>query len=212
MDDPARPPRGARPGRTPAERRARRAAVGDPEEVLAAALRRLEVRAFSVAGLRRRMLESGYRQDLVEGALERLCDLGLLDDARYARDWVEARDRARPRGAAALRRELAQRGVEAEVIAAALAEREGADGHIGGVGRSEETTAVSADERAATALLARRSAALGRVGDPRLRRQRAYALLARNGFDPDVCAALVAAWMAADERGPDAPPAPPAGP
>ena len=30
---------------------------------------------------------------------------------------------------------------------------------------------------------------LARVGDPRARRNRAYALLARNGFDPEVAAA-----------------------
>ena len=38
---------------------------------------------------------------------------------------------------------------------------------------------------------------LDRVADPRQRRQRAYALLARKGFDPEVCrdvAATVAEW------------------
>ena len=36
---------------------------------------------------------------------------------------------------------------------------------------------------AAERVLVRHAAALGRVADPRVRRQRAYALLARNGFD-----------------------------
>lgn len=200
MDGPTRPPHGARRGRpSPAERRGRRAAVTDPEEVLAAALRRLEVRAFSVAALRRRLLEAGYRIDLVDGVIERLLALGLLDDARYARDWIEARDRARPRGTAALRRELAQRGVEPGIITAALAERAAAgDAAETGTSASDHVVATGADERAAAALLGRRGAALGRIADPRLRRQRAYALLARNGFDPDVCAAVVAGWLAAD--------------
>jgi regulatory protein len=203
MDDPARPDRVGRRGRSPAERRARRAVVADPEEVLAAALRRLEVRAFSVAGLRRRLAEAGYRADLLEGVLERLVAVGLLDDARYAHDWVEARDRARPRGAAALRRELAQRGVEPEVIAGALAGRAAADDPVGGGDEAADAIPVGADERAAALLLARRAATLARVGDPRLRRQRAYALLARNGFDPDVCAATVAAWIAAAPTEPE---------
>jgi regulatory protein len=197
VDGPTQPPGDARRGRSPAERRAGRAAVTDPDEVLAAALRRLEIRAFAVAALRRRLVEAGYRTELVEAVLERLVALGLLDDERYARDWIESRDRARPRGAAVLRRELAQRGVDSEVIAAALAaradpERRPDDGAIWAAG----TDVARADTRAAAALLARRAAALERVGDPRLRRQRAYALLARNGFDPDVCAAAVAAWIA----------------
>lgn len=199
MDGRPRPPGGARQGLSPVERRARRATIDDPEQVVTAALRRLEVRAFSVAQLRRRLVEAGYRPDLVEGALERLAALGLLDDVRYARDWIEARDQARPRGVAALRRELAQRGLEPEVIAAALAERATGRGREGGApAENDERAAATADERAAATLLARRAAALGRVADRRLRRQRAYSLLARYGFDPDVCAAAVAAWMAED--------------
>ena len=49
---------------------------------------------------------------------------------------------------------------------------------------------ASVDEAAAERLLARRASQLGRVPDPRVRRQRAYALLARNGFDPGVCSAV----------------------
>jgi regulatory protein len=178
--------------------------VDDPQEVLAAALRRLEIRAFSVAGLRRRLLEAGYRADLVDAALARLGELGLLDDAAYARDWIEARDRSRPRGTAALRRELAQRGIPPEMIAAALAGRAEVAGQAGMAQVGAEAAASdTADERAAAALLTRRAAALGRIDDPRLRRQRAYALLARNGFDPATCASMVAAWVGAPEPGAD---------
>jgi hypothetical protein len=41
-------------------------------------------------------------------------------------------------------------------------------------------------------LIARNARALARVVDPRQRRQRAYALLARNGFDPEVCRTIAA--------------------
>jgi hypothetical protein len=44
-----------------------------------------------------------------------------------------------------------------------------------------------ADELAAERLIDKSRASLRRVADPRARRGRAYALLARNGFDPDVC-------------------------
>jgi hypothetical protein len=44
------------------------------------------------------------------------------------------------------------------------------------------------EEAAARRLLARHAGALRRVGDGRRRRERAYALLARNGFAPETCA------------------------
>ena len=52
--------------------------------------------------------------------------------------------------------------------------------------------APSADEAAAERLLARNARSLARVADPRQRRQKAYALLARNGFDPEVCRSVSA--------------------
>ena len=72
-----------------ADRRSRRAAVDDPADVLAAAARFLEARPRSSNELRRRLRDAGYRADLVEGALERLTELGYLDDAAFARAWVE---------------------------------------------------------------------------------------------------------------------------
>ncbi len=53
-----------------------------------------------------------------------------------------------------------------------------------------------ADEIAARRLLERRAASLRRDPDPRKRRHKAYALLARNGFDPGVCARVAAAFVA----------------
>ena len=45
----------------------------------------------------------------------------------------------------------------------------------------------STDLVAARRLLVKAGRALARVTDARQRRQRAYALLARNGFDPETC-------------------------
>ncbi|HEU4921358.1 MAG TPA: regulatory protein RecX, partial [Candidatus Limnocylindrales bacterium] len=106
-----------------AERRLRRAEVDDPEVVLEAAARFLEARARSVAEVRRRLTSAGYRTELVEGAIARLVDLGMLDDAAFAKAWIESRDRARPRGERALSEELRLRGVGLDVVAAALEER-----------------------------------------------------------------------------------------
>ena len=171
-----------------AERRERRAAVDDPALVLEAAARFLESRARSAAEVRRRLTGTGYRADLVDGAIERLLELGMLDDEAFARAWVESRDRARPRGERAIRQELARAGVDRSTVDLVLSERREA---VAGVA-ADDGAAASADHAAAERLIARHARTLARVADPRQRRQRAYALLARNGFDPDVCRAVAA--------------------
>src|SRR5439155_22591463 len=62
-----------------AERRAEKAEIGDPEIVLGAALRFLETRPRSAVEVRRRLTSAGYRTELIEGAIERLRALGILD-------------------------------------------------------------------------------------------------------------------------------------
>ena len=172
------------------ERLARHAAETDPPVVLAAAMRLLEVRSRTVSDLRVRLSRAGYPASLVDGAVDRLVELGLLDDEAYARQWLESRDRGRPRGERVLRQELRLRGVPQETATAALQQRrdDSADPEHGGRQSPEDEAAepLSADEAAARNLIQRRAAALARVADPRVRRQRAYALLARNGFDPEV--------------------------
>ena len=106
-----------------AERRERRAAVDDPSVVLEAAARFLEPRARSVAEVRRRLTGAGYRADLVDGAIERMLELGMLDDEAFARAWIELRDRARPRGERAIRVELGQKGVDRTTVDLVLGER-----------------------------------------------------------------------------------------
>jgi len=176
--------------RTPRERReaaearrARRAEVSDPDVVTAAAAAFLAVRPRSVEETRRRLRNLGYPGALCNQVVDRLVQSGYLDDLGFARAWVESRDRARPRGAVALRRELQLKGVPDDTIAEALA------------ARAEQATSSSdepgepsqVDVLAARRLIERRSPMLRRELDPRRRRQKAYALLARHGFTPDIC-------------------------
>lgn len=162
--------------KSPEVRRQERGEITDPTLVLEAALRFLEARQRSAAEVRRRLVFHGYRADLVDDAIERLAELGMIDDAAFARAWVESRDRARPRGERALRQELARKGIDLAI----------ADETI----EARELERPDADENAARRLLERHASALARVADPRARRQRAYALLARSGFDPDVATTL----------------------
>jgi len=147
-----------------------------------------------VAEVRRRLTGAGYRPELVDGAIERLLELGVLDDEAFARAWVESRDRARPRGERAIRQELGLKGIDRSTIDLVLAERREATAGPPG----DDGVTPSADRAAAERLLARNARSLARVADPRQRRQRAYALLARNGFDPEVCRTVASHVM--DER------------
>jgi regulatory protein len=182
-----------------AERRERRGAVEDPAVVLEAAARFLEARSRSVAEVRRRLNGAGYRADLVEGAIERMTELGMLDDEAFARAWVESRDRARLRGERAIREELRLKGVDRASIDLVLEERrEAVNLDRGDESEGDGKAPGSADDLAARRLLDRNRRALERIADPRKRRQRAYALLARHGFDPDVCRTVAAGFDADD--------------
>src|SRR4051794_6547501 len=119
-----------------------------------------------------------------------MTELGMLDDETFGRAWLESRDRARPRGEIALRRELTLKGVAKGTVDQLLEERRDAVGPDGG----------SSDQAAALRLLAKQQRSLDRVGDPRRRRQRAYAILARNGFDPETCRDAIAAWIQGSEE------------
>ena len=181
-----------------AERRERRAAVDDPAVVLEAAARFLEARSRSVSEVRRRLTTAGYRIELVEEAITRLTELGMLDDPTFARAWVESRDRARPRGERALRHELSLKGIDRAVLDEVLEERRD--------GTPREDDAPTVDEAAAERLIAKNARSLERVADPRVRRQRAYALLARNGFDPGICSTAAAAFVRAADSEADSDP------
>ena len=182
--------RPARGRETITERRERRAAVDDPDAVLAAAARFLEARPRSVAEVRRRLTGAGYRPALVDGAIERLLELGMLDDRAFAKAWIASRDRARPRGERVLRQELLQKGIDRTLVNEVLEERR----------TGEEGEAAEPDLEAARRLLQRNARSLDRIADPRQRRARAYALLARNGFDPDVCREVAAEVVAPESR------------
>ncbi len=148
-----------RPRETPNERRERRSEIDDPEVVLAAALRFLEARSRSVAEVRKRLGGAGYRSELVDGAIARLTELGMLDDAAFATQWVESRDRAHPRGEHALIIELRQKGIDASTITAVLKARrevavrweDGSDATAGAADAAHPSEAAPADPDATAA-------------------------------------------------------------
>lgn len=79
-------------------------------------------RARTTKQVRERLLEEGFGEDVVEEVIGRLEELGLLDDRKFARAWVEERLRLRPRWRRVLREELLRKGIPEDVAEEALDE------------------------------------------------------------------------------------------
>jgi len=80
------------------------------------ALRYLANRPRSEWEVRQNLKKAGFEAESVDRAVERLKSVALIDDAAFARYWVENRLRFNPRGAAALRQELRRKGIDRAVI------------------------------------------------------------------------------------------------
>ncbi len=129
------------------------------------ALRALERRPFARADLGRRLTRKGHGQEAVETALARAAAAGFLDDAAFARHYVETRVE-RGMGPLRLRRDLAAMGVDRGLVQDAL-DRTWPDG--------------APDGSVPRALASRRAAQMGKL--PRaVKRRRLLAFLARRGF------------------------------
>lgn len=90
------------------------------DKAFQAALRYLEARPRSVAEIRTRLNRKDFAPEAIDSALDRLGQLGLIDDAAFARFWVENRLASRPRGANALRDELRRKGITKELVGEVL--------------------------------------------------------------------------------------------
>jgi regulatory protein len=139
-------------------------APGDPVAVAREiALRQLTVRQRTRAELAAAMARRKVPQEAAQQVLDRFTEVGLLDDAAFARDWVAAGNR-RMRGRRVLAAELAGKGVADELIELALAERSAED-----------------DLEAARDLARRRLPSLSGL-DRQARYRRLCGLLQRRGF------------------------------
>ena len=110
-------------------------------EALQAALRFVSYKPRTVAEVRRRVGRN-FDQPVVEQVLASLQRYGYLDDAEYAAQWRQSRDRRKPRGSSLIRRELRAKGVADAVIDDAVA------------GLDESDAAYRAGERRAQRWLA----------------------------------------------------------
>ena len=90
-------------------------------------LRLLTLAPRTRAQLADALRKRGIPDETAERVLSRFEDVGLIDDAAFARAWVESRHYSRGLAGRALSAELKQRGVAADEIRAAIDERLGPD-------------------------------------------------------------------------------------
>lgn len=169
--------------------------IDDPEDVAdpvsvarEIALRQLTVRQRTRAELAQAMTRRKVPEAAAQQVLDRFTEVGLLDDAAFARDWVAAGGR-RLRGRRVLAAELAGKGISDDLIEQALAERSSDD-----------------DLEAARSLARRRMPALAGL-ERQARYRRLCGLLQRRGFGWGVIAQVARevlddaedeAWMEGD--------------
>lgn len=87
-----------------------------------AALRFLTPKARTVREVELKLDEGCYSEGEIMLVIERLTDAGLLDDEKYARDFVSSRLSTKPVSAFRLREQLRGHHVPEDIIDAALAE------------------------------------------------------------------------------------------
>jgi regulatory protein len=137
-----------------------------------AALKLLDRTRRTRSDLARRLRDKGHDATEVSEVLDRLVEVGLVDDVEFARAWLAGRWGRRAAGWRSLEQSLRQKGVSSEDVAAARAKLEEREGSADEVSLARRVIAQSE----------RRFAKL----DPRQRRQRLWALLMRRGFDGEV--------------------------
>jgi regulatory protein len=154
----------------------------DPESVARAiVLRQLTAAPRSRAQLSEKLAERGASDDVARRVLDRVEEVGLVDDAAFAAGWVRSRHQTRGLSRRALAHELRSKGVDDETAGAALAELDGDD-----------------ERRAAEQLVARRLRSVR--GLPRQKQvSRLAGMLARKGYGTAVAMSVVLAALDADD-------------
>ena len=83
-------------------------------------LRRLSVSARTRHELAEDLGLRGVPPEAIDQVLDRFAEVGLIDDAEFARLWVESRRRSRGSAPRVLRQELREKGVDPELIEISL--------------------------------------------------------------------------------------------
>jgi regulatory protein len=134
------------------------------------AINMLAFRARSSAELARSLIRKGEPKELVEAAISRLREQGLLDDAAFAQSFTRAKVLGAQQSRRRVQQDLARKGVPREVSDAAIAT----------VFEDEQV-----DQREIVEQAARKKLRTLKNVEPAVRRRRLYAFLARRGYDSE---------------------------
>jgi regulatory protein len=173
------------PGGEPAGRAAAKPARNPGEQAREICLRQLAVRPRTRAELTTALRKRGISDEVAAEVLDRYDEVGLIDDAAFARAWVDSRQHGRGLSRRALADELRRKGVDAELAGAALAE-------------------IDAESEAATArALIDRKLRTMPAGPPDVVFRRLVSMLARKGYSAGLSIRVVKDALAArtDEIG-----------
>ena len=138
-------------------------------------------RARSAHELERWLLQRGFDRGDVTDAVQRLTEIGAIDDSQFARAFARSRALGKGMSRRRLAQELSARGVDRRMADAAIADV-----------LEEE----SVDERALLEAAARKKLSVLRGQDPDTVRKRLYGYLARRGYDSSDIAAVLRRLMA----------------
>jgi regulatory protein len=164
--DGAEAPRPARPQQTESER---------AREIC---LRQLAARPRTRAELAKALIRKEISEEVIAEVLDRYDEVGIIDDAAFARAWVSSRHHGRGLARRALANELRQRGVDAEVATEAL-----------------ESVDAESEAEIARALVDRKLRTA--TGTPEAVFRRLVAMLARKGYPAGVAIGAVKDALAA---------------
>ncbi|MDT0194708.1 regulatory protein RecX [Arthrobacter sp. AB6] len=89
--------------------------------------RQLTASAKSRLQLARKLAERNVPEDVAEAVLDKFQEARLINDAEFADMWVRSRAQSRKLAKGALRRELAEKGIDQDTAAAALEQLSDAD-------------------------------------------------------------------------------------
>lgn len=133
-------------------------------------IRLLAIRARSAQEIRQYLQRNAAEPTIIDSVITRLQERNYLDDAEFAKAWVQNRTTFRPKGARVLQHELRQKGIAPEDIQTALA---------------------GLDEQAAAQQAAQKVLSRYQKLAPAVAQQHLLAYLARRGFGYQVCRAVV---------------------
>jgi len=131
----------------------------------AEALRFVNYRMRTRKELVRKLSTRGWPDRVIQAVVTRLEELEMVDDARFARLWIDERMRNKPMGQSLLRRELKSKGIDETIIHAAMEQWSGQD----------------QEKERAGEILRRQSHRYARL-DRKTAERRMIAFLARRGF------------------------------